>query len=71
MFRHTTSTKGVEQQQGNPSFTPALVASLETAEVCKLLLGRGTTLNGRALMIDLLDMEIHEVPPSAGGSEGS
>jgi len=61
MFRHTSSPKGVEQQQGNPSFTPALVASLEAAEVCKLLLGKGTPLTGRALMIDLLDMEIHEV----------
>jgi len=51
--------KGVEQTLGNPSFTPALVASLEVAEVCKLLLGQGTPLRGRQLMIDLLSMEMH------------
>lgn len=51
--------KGVEQTLGNPSFTPALVASLEVAEVCKLLLGQGTPLRGRQLLIDLLSMEIH------------
>ncbi len=51
--------KGVEQTLGNPSFTPALIASLEVAEVCKLLLGQGTPLRGRQLMIDLLSMEIN------------
>lgn len=55
------SGKGVEQTLGNPSFTPALVASLEVAEVCKLLLGEGTSLRGRQLMIDLLSMEIHTI----------
>lgn len=53
------SGKGIEQTLGNPSFTPALIASLEVAEVCKLLLGEGTPLRGRQLMIDLLSMEIH------------
>jgi len=53
--------KGVEQTLGNPSFTPALVASLEVAEVCKLLLGQGTPLRGRQLMIDLLSMEMHVI----------
>jgi len=53
--------KGIEQQLGNPSFTPAVVASLEVAETCKLILGIGTTLRGRTLMIDLLTMETHEI----------
>ena len=53
--------KGVEQQLGNPSFTPALVASIETAEVCKILLGEGETLRNRKLSINLLDMEFEEV----------
>ena len=52
------SGKGVEQSLGNPSFTPALIASLEVAEACKLLLGQGTPLRGRQLIIDLLSMEI-------------
>ena len=54
------ASKGIEQQ-GNPSFTPAVVASLESAEVCKILLGKGSTLRGRQLMVDLLDMEIQEI----------
>jgi len=51
--------KGVEQTLGNPSFTPAVIASLEVAEVCKLLLDQGTPLRGRKLLIDLLSMEMH------------
>jgi molybdopterin/thiamine biosynthesis adenylyltransferase len=58
---HAISGRGVEKELGNPSFTPAVVASLEVAEVCKLLLGRGTALTGRCLNIDLLDMEFCEV----------
>ncbi|MDD2850524.1 MAG: HesA/MoeB/ThiF family protein [Desulfuromonadaceae bacterium] len=53
------SGKGVEQTLGNPSFTPALIASLEVAEVCKLLLGQGTPLRGRQLLIDLYSMEVN------------
>jgi molybdopterin-synthase adenylyltransferase len=34
-----------------------VVASLEVAEVCKLLLGQGTTLRGRQLLVDLQSME--------------
>lgn len=55
------SGKGIELSMGNPSFTPAVVASLEVAEVCKLLLGLGKPLRNRSLMIDLLNMEVHEV----------
>jgi molybdopterin/thiamine biosynthesis adenylyltransferase len=53
--------KGVEQQLGNPSFTPAIVAGLEVAEACKLLLGMGAPLRGRTLIIDLLTMELQEI----------
>lgn len=52
--------RGVEKELGNPSFTPAVVASLQAAEVCKILLGYGTPLRGRTLNIDLLDMEFVE-----------
>jgi molybdopterin/thiamine biosynthesis adenylyltransferase len=51
--------KGIEQTLGNPSFTPAVIASLEVAEVCKLLLRQGTSLRGRQLIMDLLLMEIN------------
>jgi molybdopterin/thiamine biosynthesis adenylyltransferase len=53
--------KGVEQQLGNPAFTPAVVASLQVAEACKVLLKEGKTLRGRKLLIDLLAMELHEI----------
>jgi len=55
------TAKGVEIEMGNPSFTPAVVASLEVAEVCKVLLGCGTPLRGRVLNVDLLEMEFVEM----------
>lgn len=58
IYRSWKAGKGVEETLGNPSFTPALVASLEVAEVCKLLLGQGMPLRGRQLIIDLLSMDI-------------
>ncbi|HZV82209.1 MAG TPA: ThiF family adenylyltransferase, partial [Geobacteraceae bacterium] len=61
IYRHWASGKGVEQQLGNPSFTPAVVASLQVAEVCKVLLGAGEPLRGRKLVINLLDMEFEEI----------
>jgi len=61
IYQTWESGNGVEQQLGNPSFTPALVASLEVAEVCKILLGQGTPLRGRQLMIDLFSMEMQVV----------
>ena len=56
-----TEGKGIEKQLGNPSFTPAVVASLQVAEVCKIVLGEGQLLNGRTLAVDLLAMEFHEM----------
>lgn len=61
LYSRWVSGKGVEQQLGNPSFTPAVVASLEAAEVCKILLGQGEPLRHRKLVINLLDMEFEEV----------
>lgn len=61
IYAQKNQGKGVEQEMGNPSYTPALVASLQVAEVCKLLLSQGTPLRERMLMIDLLDMEFHEI----------
>jgi molybdopterin-synthase adenylyltransferase len=51
------SAKGAETELGNPSFTPALVASIEAAEAVKVLLKRGETLRNRLLTIDLLNQE--------------
>jgi molybdopterin/thiamine biosynthesis adenylyltransferase len=61
IYRNCKDTKGVERMLGNPSFTPAVVASLEVAEVCKLLLGQGSILRKKMLFINLLDMEIDQI----------
>ncbi len=61
LYHRWVEGKGLEQKLGNPSFTPALVASMEVAEVCKILLGTGTPLRGRKLSINLFDMEFEEI----------
>lgn len=61
LLRPTSEGKGVETTLGNPSFTPAVVASLQVAEVVKVLLGRGKPLAGRVLLTDLLDMRFEEI----------
>lgn len=45
--------EGVEAEMGNPSFTPALAASIQVGEVIKLLLNKGNPLRGEVLYIDL------------------
>ena len=61
IYRSWVDGKGIEKDLGNPAFTPAVVASLEAAEVCKVLLGEGEPLRRRKLAIDLLAMEFHEI----------
>ena len=54
--------KGIEGSLGNPSFTPSLIASVQVAEVIKILLNHGEPLRHRLFTIDLLDMECIETP---------
>lgn len=51
------TSKGIEKEMGNPSFTPALAASIEVSEVIKILLGRGELLRKKMVFIDLLSTE--------------
>jgi molybdopterin/thiamine biosynthesis adenylyltransferase len=53
--------KGVETTLGNPAFTPATVASLQVAEVCKVITGHGQAAGARLLVCNLLDMEFEEI----------
>lgn len=46
--------KGEEVELGNPSFTPALIASIEAAESVKILLNKGDILHNKMLVIDIL-----------------
>lgn len=47
--------KGIEKKLGNPSFVPPLIASIEVAEVIKILINRGDLLRKKILLIDLLN----------------
>lgn len=46
--------KGAETQLGNPSFTPALAASIQVAECMKVLLQKKDILQHKMLVVDLL-----------------
>lgn len=45
----------VDNPLGNPSFTPALVASLQVSEALKVLLNRGELLRQKVLLIDMYE----------------
>jgi molybdopterin/thiamine biosynthesis adenylyltransferase len=48
---------GIEKELGNPSFTPALISSIQVSEVVKILIGRGDLLRNKLLYIDLLNVD--------------
>jgi molybdopterin/thiamine biosynthesis adenylyltransferase len=56
LYGRATEEKGAETTLGNPAFTPAVIASLQAAEVCKVLLGIGQPLRKRVLTVNLQDM---------------
>ena len=53
--------KGVEDKLGNPSFTPATIASVQVSEGLKVLLDKGQQLRGRMLYIDLLQNDFQVI----------
>ncbi|KRQ86427.1 putative adenylyltransferase/sulfurtransferase MoeZ [Caloramator mitchellensis] len=54
-------SKGIEKELGNPSFTPALIASIQVSEALKVLIGRGDVLRKEILYIDTFSQEYHKV----------
>ncbi len=52
------NTEQLDEEPGNPSFSPALVAAIQVSEVVKLLIGRGELLRHKLLYIDLLGQNI-------------
>lgn len=58
--------KGIEVQTGNPSFAPALVASIQVCEAVKLLLKKEGLLRGNLLSIDMLYHEYELVKLHTG-----
>lgn len=59
MWEACIEERGIETETGNPSFTPALVASIQAAETVKVLLGK-PSLNA-LLYIDLLDQRFERI----------
>lgn len=55
------NVKGAESKLGNPSFTPALVASIQVSEVVKLLIARGELLRKKILFINTLEQDYYTV----------
>lgn len=52
-----SSSKGVEVLIGNPSFTPACIASFQVSQVLKVLLDREGILRDKLLYVDMLENE--------------
>ena len=51
----------VSQEEGNPSFTPAVTAGIQTAEAAKVLLGYEDVLLRKMLFIDLFTGDVQRV----------
>lgn len=52
---------GIEKKLGNPSFTPALIASIEVCEVIKYLLNKGDLLIKKLLFVDLMNHDYMKI----------
>lgn len=53
--------EGIEKKLGNPSFTPAFVASVQVSEALKILIGRGELLRNKILYADLFAQDYEVV----------
>lgn len=53
--------RGQEKKLGNPSFTPAVIASIEVSEVVKVLLDKGELLRNGMLFVNLLNQEYERI----------
>jgi molybdopterin-synthase adenylyltransferase len=62
MYGKGKRNRGLEQMLGNPSFTPAVIASIQAAEAAKVLLGKESSLENNLLLINLLENETCIMP---------
>ncbi len=53
--------RGEELQLGNPSFTPALIASIQVAEAVKYITGKGDLIRHGFLHVDLLNNDFEKI----------
>jgi molybdopterin/thiamine biosynthesis adenylyltransferase len=61
LYARKGTDHGVESRLGNPSFTPAVIASLQVAEITKILLGAEPLQPRRYLVVDLYHSEFTEI----------
>ncbi|MCX5828079.1 MAG: HesA/MoeB/ThiF family protein [Deltaproteobacteria bacterium] len=61
IYSRHSGERGIEKDLGNLSFVVAMLASIEVAEIVKILLGEGSTLRGKMLSLNLLDTEFTEI----------
>jgi molybdopterin/thiamine biosynthesis adenylyltransferase len=59
----TAREKGIEKNIGNPSFTPACIASHQVCETLKVLLKKDVALREKIMFIDMLENEIEIIKP--------
>lgn len=53
--KNIINEQGIERDLGNPSFIPPLIASIQVAEVIKILINKGELLRNKILFVDLLE----------------
>jgi len=57
-YLREAQASGIETKIGNPSFTPALMASYQVSEAIKVLLNRGSLVREQLMYFDLFNNEI-------------
>ena len=57
LYGEGSPPKGIETELGNPAYTPAIAASIEVAEIVRILVGQAPALAGVLLHFDLERME--------------
>lgn len=52
---------GIEEEIGNPSFSPATIASIQVSEAIKILIGKPEILRNKVMTVDLLNNDMQVV----------
>lgn len=60
-FLHASDGSGIEQELGTPSFTPAVIAALQAALTCRLLLCTAAAAPVHTFCLDLLHLELSKL----------
>lgn len=61
LYENRASSPGVEMRLGNLACTAAVVASIEVAEICKVLLETGTTMRNGMVSLNLYDLAFEKI----------